>query len=117
MDDMHETIEDLEELIESGDCIGQQLELLQKIRDRLVARGAAVEKIAAFMVEFERACGLFAEASTALHAADDYASGVDVKIAESIDEHLRAVGALCRYGTALGSAGAGFGSDHHFIED
>lgn len=116
MTDVHGTIDELDKLIESGAGLGDRVELLQKIRDRLAARETAVEKISAFMVEFEKTCGLFAEASAALQAADDYASGIDVKIAESIDEHLRAVGALCRYGTVLGSTGAGFGCDHHFAE-
>lgn len=117
MSETREKIEDLEQLRESGDGIGRQVEPLPKIRDWLAAREIAVKKIAAFKIEFERACGLFAEASTALQVTGDYPSEVDKKIAESIDEHLRAVGALCRYGTAIGSAGEGFGCNHHFIED
>lgn len=73
----------------------------------------------AFRAEFEKACNLFFVASEAVHAAGDYSSSVDARIADSIDEHLRAVDMLCRFGNAhgFGIAGDGFGEKHLFPDN
>lgn len=114
-----ETIAALDKLIASGDLDNQDAETLKKLRRMVVGRDTAVEKIEAFRTEFERACGLFFVASEAVHAADDYASSVDARIADSIDEHLRAVDMLCRFGNAhgFGIAGDGFGEKHLFPDN
>lgn len=119
MNDVRETVAELDELIKSGDFGEREVELFKKLRGQLVGRDAAVEKIAAFRAEFERACGLFAEAQAAVHAADDYASGVDARIADAIDEHLRAADRLCHFGSALGFGvpGDGFGEEHLFADN
>lgn len=107
----HETIAALDKLIASGDLDERDVETLKKLRGMVVERDTAVEKIEAFRAEFEKACDLFAEANAAVHAADDYASGIDAGIADSIDKHLRAVDRLCRFG-----CGDGFGCEHHIAE-
>lgn len=91
MNDVRETIAELDELIKSVDFGEREVELFKKLRGQLVGRDAAVEKITAFRTEFERTCGFFSIASKAVHAADDYGSSVDARIADSIDEHLRAI--------------------------
>lgn len=114
-----ETVEALDKLIASGDLSEHDVETFKRLRGMVVRRDTAVEKIAAFRTEFERACGLFFVASEAVHAADDYASSVDARIAESIDEHLRAVDMLCRFGSVhgFGIAGDGFGEEHLFPDN
>lgn len=114
-----ETVEVLDKLITSGDLSERDVETFKRLRGMVVKRDTAVEKITAFRTEFERACGLFFVASEAVHAADDYASSVDARIADSIDEHLRAVDMLCRFGSAhgFGIAGDGFGEKHLFPDN
>lgn len=111
MDERDETIAALSKLIDSGNLDERDAELLKKLRGMVVGRDAAVEKITAFRAEFEKTCGLFAEANAAVRAADDYASGIDAGIADSIDKHLRAVDRLCHFG-----CGDGFGCEHHIAE-
>lgn len=110
-DEARETVDALDKLIGSGNLSDRDAELLKKLRGMVVRRDTAVEKIEAFRAEFEKACDLFAEANAAVHAADDYASGIDAGIADSIDKHLRAVDRLCRFG-----CGDGFGCEHHIAE-
>lgn len=119
MNDVRETIAELDELIKSGDFGEREVELFKKLRGQLVGRDATVEKITAFRAEFEKACSLFFMASEAVHAADDYASSVDARIATQIDEHLRAVDRLCRFGSAggFGVPGDGFGEAHLFPDN
>lgn len=111
-DEARETIATLDKLIDSGNFDERDVELFKKLRGMVTDRDAVVEKITAFRAEFEKACGLFAEANAAAHAADDYASGIDAGIADSIDEHLRAIDKLCRFG-----CGDGFGYDHHLADN
>lgn len=110
-DEARETVDALDKLIGSGNLSDRDAEFLKKLRGMVVRRDTAVEKIEAFRAEFEKACDLFAEANAAVHAADDYASGIDAGIADSIDKHLRAVDRLCRFG-----CGDGFGCEHHIAE-
>lgn len=110
-DEARETVDALDKLIGSGNLSDRDAELLKKLRGMVVGRDTAVEKIEAFRAEFEKACDLFAEANAAVRAADDYASGIDAGIADSIDKHLRAVDRLCRFG-----CGDGFGCEHHIAE-
>lgn len=119
MNDVRETIAELDELIKSGDFGEREVELFKKLRGQLVGRDATVEKIEAFRTAFEKACGLFFVASEAVHAAGDYSSSVDARIADSIDEHLRAIDMLCRFGNAhgFGIAGDGFGEKHLFPDN
>lgn len=119
MDNMRETIAELDELIGSGDFGEREFELFKKLKGQLVGRDTTVEKITAFRAEFERACGLFFIANEAVHAADDYSSTVDARIATEIDEHLRAVDNLCRCGSAhgFGGPGDGFGEKHLFPDN
>ena len=114
-----ETVEALDKLIDSGNLSERDVETFKKLRGQLVGRDSAVEKIAAFRAEFERACGLFFIANEAVHAADDYSSTVDARIATEIDEHLRAVDNLCRCGSAhgFGGPGDGFGEKHLFPDN
>lgn len=119
MNDVRETIAELDELIKSVDFGEREVELFKKLRGQLVGRDAAVEKITAFRTEFERTCGFFSIASEAVHAADDYGSSVDARIADSIDEHLRAIDMLCRFGSVhgFGVPGDGFGEAHLFPDN
>lgn len=114
-----ETVEALDKLIDSGNLDERDAELLKKLRGMVVGRDIAVEKIEAFRTAFEKACGLFFVASEAVHAAGDYGSSVDARIADGIDEHLRAVDMLCRFGSAhgFGIAGDGFGEKHLFPDN
>lgn len=119
MNDVRETIAELDELIKSVDFGEREVEFFKKLRGQLVGRDAAVEKITAFRTEFERTCGFFSIASEAVHAADDYGSSVDARIADSIDEHLRAIDMLCRFGSVhgFGVPGDGFGEAHLFPDN
>lgn len=114
-----ETIAALDKLIASGDLDNRDAETLKRLRGMVVGRDIAVEKIEAFRTAFEKACGLFFVASEAVHAAGDYGSSVDARIADAIDEHLRAVDMLCRFGSAhgFGIAGDGFGEKHLFPDN
>lgn len=81
MSDTRSIVEELDKLIESGEFDKlSQIETLQRMRDRLISRDVAAEKIATFRTEFEKTCGLFYEVLEALDATDDYASMVDMKI-------------------------------------
>lgn len=115
-DETRETVEALDKLIASGDLSESDVETFKRLRGMVAGRASAVEKIKAFRAEFERACGLFFIANEAVHAADDYPSTVDARIATEIDEHLRAVDNLCRCGSAhgFGGPGDGFGEEHLF---
>lgn len=113
---MSKTVEELDKLIETSDDAAQ-VELLTRMRNEIVQRNAAVEKIKEFRAEFEKACGLFYEAFEAVNTADDYGSQVDRRIAKSIDEHLRAADMLCRFGSDVGVAGDGFGEEHLFADN
>lgn len=116
MDETRETVEALDKLIDSGNFDERDVELFKKLRGMVVGRDGAVEKINAFRTQFERACGLFFVANEAVQSADDYASAVDARIATQIDEHLRAVDKLCRFGSSrgFGVPGDGFGEAHLF---
>lgn len=117
--EVHETIADLDKLIDSGNLDERDVETLKKLRGMVAGRDTAVEKIRAFRSEFERACGLFFIASEAVHSADDYSSSADARIATEIDEHLRAVDNLCRCGNVhgFGVPGDGFGEEHLFPDN
>ena len=119
MDETRETVEALDKLIDSGNFDERDVELFKRLRGMVVGRDIAVEKIEAFRTAFEKACGLFFVASEAVHAAGDYGSSVDARIADAIDEHLRAVDMLCRFGSAhgFGIAGDGFGEKHLFPDN
>lgn len=119
MDETRETIAALDKLIDSGNLIERDAELLKKLRGMVVGRDVAVDKITAFRAAFEKACGLFFIASEAVHSADDYSSSVDARIATQIDEHLRAVDNLCRCGSVhgFGVPGDGFGEKHLFPDN
>lgn len=117
MDETREAVEALDKLIGSGNFSEDDIETFKKLRRLVVGRDVVVDKIKAFRTEFERACDLFVEASSAAYAADDYASGVDARIAKSIDEHLRAVDLLCHFGSAVGVKGDGFGDEHLFADN
>lgn len=116
--EMPRTIEELDKLIETSDDAAQ-VELLTRMKNKIVQRDAAVEKINAFRAEFEKSCGLFYEALEAVSTADDYSSEVDARIAKSIDEHLRAADMLCRFGNehGFGIADDGFGEKHLFPDN
>lgn len=114
-----ETVEALDKLIASGDLSEHDVETFKRLRGMVVKRDTAVEKITAFRTEFERTCGLFSIASEVVHAAGDYGSSVDARIADSIDEHLRAIDMLCRFGSVhgFGVPGDGFGEAHLFPDN
>ena len=118
-DETRETVEALDKLIASGDLSEHDVETFTRLRGMVLGRDSAVEKITAFRAAFEKACGLFFIANEAVHAADDYASSVDTRIATQIDEHLRAVDNLCRCGSVrgFGVPGDGFGEAHLFPDN
>lgn len=57
MSDTRSIIEELDKLIDSGEFDKlTQIETLQRMRNRLVSREVAAEKIATFRAEFEKTC-------------------------------------------------------------
>lgn len=82
-------------------------EIVQRLESEMAQRAAAVEKVNAFKTQFNRAIKVFMAADEAVRELNDHDSIVDTQIANSIDEHLRAIDKLCRFGID-----GGFGEEH-----
>lgn len=61
----------------------------------------------AFKNQLARAVKAFMAADEAVRGLNDHDSEIDTKIAAAIDEHLRAIDRLCRFGID-----GGFGEEH-----
>lgn len=81
-------------------------EIVQRL-EREIDRSAAVEEVDAFKNQLARAIKAFMTADEAVRGLNDHDSEIDTKIAAAIDEHLRAIDRLCRFGID-----GGFGEEH-----
>ena len=86
-------------------------EIVQRLEHEMAQRAAAVEKVDAFKAQFNRAIKAFMAADEAVRGLNDHDSEVDTQIATAIDEHLRAIDRLCRFGID-----GGFGEKHPVID-
>ena len=82
-------------------------EIVQRLEREMADRAAAVEKVDAFKNQLAQAVKAFMAANEAVRSLNDYDSEVDTQIAAAIDEHLRAIDRLCRFGID-----GGFGEEH-----
>lgn len=82
-------------------------EIVQRLEREIADRAAAVEKVDAFKVQFNQAIKAFMDADSAARDVNDHDSEIDAQIATAIDEHLRAIDRLCRFGID-----GGFGEKH-----
>lgn len=82
-------------------------EIVQRLEREIADRAAAVEKVDAFKVQFNQAIKAFMDADSAVRDVNDRDSEIDAQIATAIDEHLRAIDRLCRFGID-----GGFGEKH-----
>ena len=82
-------------------------EIVQRLEHEMAQRATAVEKVDAFKAQFNQAIKAFMAADEAVRSLNDYDSIVDTQIANAIDEHLRAIDRLCRFGID-----GGFGEKH-----
>lgn len=82
-------------------------EIVQRLEREMADRAAAVEKVDAFKIQLAQAVKAFMAADEAVRSLNDYDSEVDTQIAAAIDEHLRAIDRLCRFGID-----GGFGEEH-----
>ena len=82
-------------------------EIVQRLEHEMALRGAAVEKVDAFKAQLNQAIKAFMAADEAVRGLNDHDSIVDTQIANSIDEHLRAIDMLCHFGID-----GGFGKKH-----
>ena len=86
-------------------------EIVQRLGREIADRAAAVEKVDAFKVQFNQAIKAFMDADSAVRDVNDHDSEIDAQIATAIDEHLRAIDMLCRFGID-----GGFGKKHPIKE-
>ena len=82
-------------------------EIVQRLEREMADRAAAVEKIDAFKAQLNQAIKAFMDADSAVRGLNDHDSEIDAQIATAIDEHLRAIDRLCRFGID-----GGFGKKH-----
>lgn len=82
-------------------------EIVQRLERETADRSAAVEEVDAFKNQLARAIKAFMAADEAVRGLNDHDSEIDTKIAAAIDEHLRAIDRLCRFGID-----GGFGEEH-----
>lgn len=82
-------------------------EIVQRLERDIADRSAAAEKVDAFKNQLARAIKAFMAADEAVCGLNDHDSEIDTKIAAAIDEHLRAIDRLCRFGID-----GGFGEEH-----
>ena len=82
-------------------------EIVQRLEREMADRATAVEKVDAFKNQFAQAIKAFMAADEAVRGLNDRDSIVDAQIATVIDEHLRAIDRLCRFGID-----GGFGEKH-----
>ena len=84
-------------------------EIVQRLEREIADRSAAVEEVDAFKNQLARAIKAFMAADEAVRGLNDHDSEIDTKIAAAIDEHLRAIDRLCRFGAFLLSRGVAGG--------
>lgn len=82
-------------------------EIVQRLESEMADRAAAVEKVDVFKAQFNQAIKAFMDADSAVRDLNDHGSEIDAQIATAIDEHLRAIDRLCRFGI-----NGGFGEKH-----
>lgn len=82
-------------------------EIVQRLEREMADRATAVEKVDAFKNQLAQAIKAFMAADEAVRGLNDRDSIVDAQIATVIDEHLRAINRLCRFGID-----GGFGEKH-----
>lgn len=82
-------------------------EIVQRLEREMADRAAAVEEVDAFKNQLAQAIKAFMAADEAVRGLNDRDSIVDAQIATVIDEHLRAIDRLCRFGID-----GGFGEKH-----
>lgn len=82
-------------------------EIVQRLEREMADRATAVEKVDAFKNQLAQAIKAFMAADEAVRGLNDRDSIVDAQIATVIDEHLRAIDRLCRFGID-----SGFGEKH-----
>ena len=82
-------------------------EIVQRLEHEMAQRATAVEKVDAFKAQFNQAIKAFMAPDGAVRGLNDHDSEVDTQIATAIDEHLRAIDRLCRFGID-----GGFGEKH-----
>ena len=82
-------------------------EIVQRLEREMADRAAAVEKVDAFKNQLAQALKAFMAADEAVRGLNARDSIVDAQIATVIDEHLRAIDRLCRFGID-----GGFGEKH-----
>lgn len=82
-------------------------EIVQRLEREMADRAAAVEKVDAFKNQLAQAIKAFMAADEAVRGLNDHDSIVDAQIATVIDEHLRTIDRLCRFGID-----GGFGEEH-----
>ena len=82
-------------------------EIVQRLEREMADRATAVEKVDAFKNQLAQAIKAFMAADEAVRDLNDSDSIVDAQIATVIDEHLRAIDRLCRFGID-----GGFGEKH-----
>ena len=88
------------------------MEVVHRLEREMADRAAAVEKVDAFKAQFNQAIKAFMAADEAVRSLiGGHDSEIDAKIASSIDEHLRAIDKLCRFGID-----GGFGEKHPIKE-
>lgn len=81
--------------------------IVQRLEREMADRATAVEKVDAFKNQLAQAIKAFMAADEAVRGLNDRDSIVDAQIATVIDEHLRAIDRLCRFGID-----GGFGEKH-----
>ena len=82
-------------------------EIVQRLEREMADRADAVEKVDAFKNQLAQAIKAFMADDEAVRGLNDHDSIVDAQIATVIDEHLRAIDRLCRFGID-----GGFGEEH-----
>ena len=82
-------------------------EIVQRLEREMADRAAAVEKVDAFKNQLAQAIKAFMAVDEAVRGLNDHDSIVDAQTATVIDEHLRAIDRLCRFGID-----GGFGEEH-----
>lgn len=90
-----------------GTAMSDTQEIVQRLEREMADRAAAVEKVDAFKNQLAQAIKAFMAADEAVRGLNDHDSIVDAQIATVIDEHLRAIDRLCRFGID-----GGFGEEH-----
>lgn len=83
------------------------MEVVHRLEREMADRASAVEKVDAFKNQLAQAIKAFMAADEAVRGLNDHDSIVDAQIATVIDEHLRAIDRLCRFGID-----GGFGEEH-----